>query len=97
MDVAIALDLLVPGAAYGGSLTANTRVAYEALRWEDARPQPSWSDLEGAWGEYTPPPPLPVYGELVAEVRGIRERAAAAQVTGEDARKVRDAVAGGPQ
>lgn len=46
MDVAAALDFLVPGAIYYGSLTANTLEAYEAIRWEDEREKPTWEDLE---------------------------------------------------
>lgn len=41
-----------------------------------------------------PPTPEERIAALEVEVRGIRERAAAADVAGEDARKVRDAVAG---
>ena len=48
LDVATALDVLVPAAKYGGSLTANTREAFDALRWEDDRPKPSWADVEAA-------------------------------------------------
>ena len=47
-DVATALETLVPAAKYGGSLTANTREAFDALRWEDDRPKPSWDDVEAA-------------------------------------------------
>ncbi|WP_027369148.1 DUF4376 domain-containing protein [Desulfocurvibacter africanus] len=49
MDIALALGSLVPGARFGGSLTANTREAYDALRWEDGRSKPTWSELEAAW------------------------------------------------
>lgn len=48
MNVALALDALVPGAAYRGSLTANTRTAFDALVWEDDRTKPSWAQVE-AW------------------------------------------------
>lgn len=51
MDVLLALAHLRPAPKFGGSLTANTREAYEAIRWEDERPKPSWSDLEAAWPE----------------------------------------------
>lgn len=56
MDVAIALEQLVPAAVYGGSLTDNSQEAYDALRWEDDRDKPSWADVEAAWADYTPPP-----------------------------------------
>ncbi|NWA03712.1 hypothetical protein [Pseudomonas gingeri] len=54
MDVALALDLLVPAACRGGSLTSNTREQYETLRWEDDRPQPAWEELESAWAAQQP-------------------------------------------
>jgi hypothetical protein len=56
MDLALALDRLVPGAAYGGSLTANSRDAYDALRWEDAREKPAWQEILAAAGVPAPPP-----------------------------------------
>jgi len=49
MDIAYALDLILPAAQYGGSLTDNTREAFDALRWEDEREKPAWADLEAAW------------------------------------------------
>jgi hypothetical protein len=54
MDVAIALEILVPAACRGGSLTDNTRAQYEALRWEDERPKPTWAELESAWAAQQP-------------------------------------------
>ena len=49
MDVAMCLDKLVPGAAWQGSANPDTREVYEALRWDDRRPKPTWSDLEDVW------------------------------------------------
>ena len=46
MNVARLLDNLVPNAAYFGSLTANTKAAYDALEWLDARAMPTWGDIE---------------------------------------------------
>jgi len=60
IDVAMCLDELLPGAAYGGVLEedyiirhqgGNPQAAYKALRWEDARPQPSWVEIEAVWPE----------------------------------------------
>lgn len=48
IDVALALDRLVPGADYLGSLTAGTQAAYDALEWRDGRPKPSWAEIEQA-------------------------------------------------
>lgn len=45
VDVALALDGLVPGAIYGGSLTDNSQAAYEALVWGDERAKPEWSEI----------------------------------------------------
>lgn len=52
MDLALAIEQLVPAAKYRGSTTANTEAAYDALVWGDERPKPSWADLVAA---YTPP------------------------------------------
>ncbi len=60
-DIAAALDALVPGADWQGSVTANTEEAYAALRWSDARPKPSWLDVVAKATEIaTAPPPDPV-------------------------------------
>ena len=60
MDIALCLDILVPGGNWQGSVTANTRKAYEAVRWNDARPKPSWADIEAQWAiEAAKPPPAP--------------------------------------
>lgn len=48
MNIALAIEKLLPSAEYGGSLTDNTRESYEALRWEDKRPKPSWSEIVAA-------------------------------------------------
>lgn len=46
MDVALAIDALIPGAQYGGSVTANTREAFDGIRWDDTRPRPTWEELQ---------------------------------------------------
>ena len=45
LDVAYALDQLIPAALYRGSLTANTEAAYDAITWLDGRTKPSWSEI----------------------------------------------------
>lgn len=45
MDLARAIESLVPAARYGGSVTANTQDAYDELRWDDEREKPSWQAL----------------------------------------------------
>ncbi len=51
IDIALAIEYLVPSAEYGGSTTANTKEAYEKLRWTDKRKKPKWSELEKAYEE----------------------------------------------
>jgi hypothetical protein len=53
MDIAYALDLLVPQAIYSGSVTANTEDAYAAIQWEDPREKPTWGMVVEAWGRLT--------------------------------------------
>ena len=48
MDLALALDYLVPAAEYRGSLTLNTRAAYEKIVWEDKRKQPTYAAVVAA-------------------------------------------------
>ena len=48
IDVALAIEELRPAAKYGGSTTANTRAAYDALRWNDARAKPAWDQIVAA-------------------------------------------------
>ena len=50
MDIAYAIEGLLPAAKYQGSTTANTQAAYDALVWMDARPKPVWSDIVTYWG-----------------------------------------------
>ena len=45
MDLALCIEKLVPQAEYGGSTTANTKEAYDNLRWEDKRKKPSWQEI----------------------------------------------------
>ena len=73
-DIAAALDLLVPAAAYGGSLIANNRSAYDALRWKDTRPKPTWAEIEAATSAPVPPAPLPAWAfwGVVDDTPGLR-------------------------
>jgi hypothetical protein len=48
MKIAVALDIIVPAAQYFGSLTANTRAAYDAIEWRDDRAKPTWADIAAA-------------------------------------------------
>ncbi|GEM_PF-4577483 len=49
MDVALAIDGLVPAAKYGGSVTDNSKKSFDALLWEDARPKPTWGSITAWW------------------------------------------------
>lgn len=51
MDVALALDKLIPAAKYRGSLSTNTQEAYNKLIWEDERDKPSWIQIEASNSE----------------------------------------------
>ena len=51
MDIALCIERLVKSAKYGGSTTANTKEAYDKLRWEDIRKKPSWEELVAVSGE----------------------------------------------
>jgi hypothetical protein len=80
MDVSLVIELLVPGAAYRGSLTANTAEAYDALAWLDERPQPMWEALEAAWTAH-----------LAAEATAARRTQIGSELAEIDTRTVRPA------
>jgi len=61
MDVALAIEALVPAAEYGGSTTANDKTCFTALRWEDGRKKPSWKEIQVAWAELEPTLPDPAH------------------------------------
>jgi len=81
MDIALAIEALVPAAQYGGSTTANERACYDVLRWEDERKKPTWKELETAWVALEPTLPDPeVEAKIAAEMARItaeRDRAQA--------------------
>jgi hypothetical protein len=53
-DLALAIEILVPQAKYGGSTTSNTEAQFNSLRWEDERKKPTWAELGQAWSKYVP-------------------------------------------
>ena len=71
MDIALALDRLVPGAKYAGSLTDNTKDAFDALSWSDERSKPDWTAVIAAADEAAKV-------GLAAAVNGHRDRIVAA-------------------
>jgi hypothetical protein len=49
MDIALAIEALVPNADYFGSTTSNTKENYDALIWNDSRTKPNFADLKNAY------------------------------------------------
>jgi len=54
MDVALTIHELVPGAKYFGSVTANSREAFNNINWRDDRLKPTWAEMEVKWAEMEP-------------------------------------------
>jgi len=51
IDIALCLHLMVsPQYEYGGAVSSNTKQEYDAIRWADDRPKPTWQAL-GEWWE----------------------------------------------
>jgi len=61
LDVATALDLLVPAAEYSGSLTGNDLNAYSHITWHDEREKPSWQAIQNRMNT---PLPVPLIDKL---------------------------------
>jgi hypothetical protein len=49
MDVALAIEALLPAAEYFGSTTPNSKDCFDNLNWLDERPKPSWQDILDAY------------------------------------------------
>ena len=49
IDVALGIEALLPAAEYFGSTTANTKECFDDLNWKDARPKPTWKEIEDAY------------------------------------------------
>lgn len=47
-DIRIGIDQLVPQAIYFGGVEFNTEEEFDALRWEDERAKPTWSQVKSA-------------------------------------------------
>lgn len=45
IDIALAIELLVPTAEYRGATSDNTKECFDALVWLDERPMPTWEQL----------------------------------------------------
>lgn len=48
-DLALAIELIYVAAVYSGSTANNDEASYDALRWGDSRPKPTWQELQDAW------------------------------------------------
>lgn len=67
MDIALCLDRLNPGADWQGSVTANTRESFEAIRWKEKDPKPAWAEIMTKWEEIKDEPePLTLEEKLDA-------------------------------
>ena len=49
IDVALAIEALLPAAEYFGSTTANTKQCFDNLNWQDSRSKPTWKQVQDAW------------------------------------------------
>ena len=49
IDVALGIEALLPAAEYFGSTTANTKACFDELNWQDARPKPTWKQVQDAY------------------------------------------------
>jgi hypothetical protein len=45
MDIAHRLSNIVNNPVYSGSLTANTKEAFDTIVWLDSRPKPTWNQI----------------------------------------------------
>lgn len=45
MDTAASIENLLPATKYGGATSENTEAEYDALRWNDSRPKPTWAEI----------------------------------------------------
>lgn len=68
MDIALVLDRLTPGAAYFGSLTDNTKEAFDKIRWHDPRTKPTWKEMKAKWPDVEAEP------EPKSEIELLKER-----------------------
>ena len=80
MDVALAIEALVPAAQYGGSTTANTRQAFEKLDWTDSRPRPDWTALEQVRPQIDVGPGLEPVDQVKERLDALEARLTAVEV-----------------
>jgi hypothetical protein len=51
MDIALAIEVLIPSAEYFGSTTQNTKSEFDALVWNDSRQKPTWTAISKAYAD----------------------------------------------
>jgi len=51
IDVALGIEAVVPNAQYFGSTTANTKECFDNLNWQDARPKPTWKEVQDGYAQ----------------------------------------------
>jgi hypothetical protein len=49
MDIALAIEALIPSAEYFGSTTANDKSSFDNLTWVDQRSKPTWKQVQDAY------------------------------------------------
>jgi hypothetical protein len=49
IDIAMAIEALLPAAEYFGSTTDNTKDCFDSLDWKDSRPKPTWKQVQDTW------------------------------------------------
>jgi hypothetical protein len=49
IDVALGIEALLPAPQYFGSVTANTKEAFDNLNWQDERAKPTWKQVQDAY------------------------------------------------
>ena len=68
MDIAATLDRLTPGTDWQGSVTDNTKEAFDNIRWNDERMKPTWKEVQAKWLEIELEP------EPKSEIELLKER-----------------------
>lgn len=75
MDIALVLDRLTPGANWQGSVTDNTKEAFDKIRWNDPRTKPTWKEVEAKRPEIESEPEPKSEIELLKErVKALEDR-----------------------
>ena len=52
MDLALAIEALLPAAKYFGSTSENNKQCFDDLNWQDERVKPTWKQVQDSWTKY---------------------------------------------